>query len=474
MTAVVLTVRNPGYGWNMTGTPVDRAMRMLSRSANKSRLWLALAAAGAFVPGATRRAAVRGVGALAATSLITNAVLKPLTRRNRPLADLTPVVRRLRRPPRTTSFPSGHAASAAAFAAGVGLEAPALGAAVAPLAAAVGYSRIHVGVHHVSDVVAGAALGTAVALGTRRWWPVRPAGPTPVRRQVAAPAITAGEGLVIVINQGAGGDDPVSQIRDRLPAAELVVLEPGRGADVDAALASRARVARAFGVVGGDGSVAAAAAAALRHNVPLAVFPGGTFNHFARDAGIQSFDDTVRALEAGSAVAVDVAAVNGVPFLNTAVIGAYPDMVRRRAELEPKLGQWLAMVVATGQVLRQHQPLRLRVDGETLSAWALFVGNGVYHGSGPAPAWRPRLDDGWLDVQYAVAGVALSRTRAVLSTLLGITGHNGVRRTRVATELRVVSASGPVRLARDGELGDPDRSFHFIKLPGTLVVYRPE
>lgn len=458
----------------MAGTRVDRAMRILSRSANKGTLWLALAAVGVLAPGLTRRAAIRGVGALAATSFITNAILKPTSGRKRPLLELTPVVRQLRRPPRTTSFPSGHAASAAAFATGVGLEAPALGAAVAPLAAAVGYSRIHVGVHHVSDVVAGAALGAAVAMGTQRWWPVRPTGPTRVRGHVAAPAITAGEGLVIVVNQRAGGDDPVPGIQDRLPAAELVELDPGQGADVDAALERRAPLARALGVVGGDGSAAAAAAAALRRGLPLAVFPGGTFNHFARDVGIRSFDDTVRALEAGSAVAVDVAAVNGIPFLNTAVIGAYPDMVRRRAELEPKLGQWLAMAVATGQVLRQHQPLRLRVDGGSVRAWALFVGNCVYHTRGPAPAWRPRLDDGWLDVQYVVADAAWSRTRAVLSTLAGLTGRNGVHRTRVATELQVESRSGRVRLARDGELDDPAGTFHFTKLPGTLVVYRPE
>lgn len=457
----------------MAGTRVDRALRMLSRSANKGRLWFALAAAGALVPGPARRAAVRGAGALAVTSLITNAVLKPATRRKRPLLEMTPVVRRLRRPPRTTSFPSGHAASAAAFATGVGLEAPALGAALAPLAAAVGYSRIHVGVHHVSDVVAGAALGATVALATQLWWPARPAATVPVRRWVEAPALTAGEGLVIVVNQRAGGDDPVPEIQDRLPAAELVVLDPDRDHDLGAALERRAPHARAFGVAGGDGSVAAAAAAAFRRGLPLAVFPGGTFNHFARDAGIRSTDDTIRALETGSAMAVDVAAVNGVPFLNTAIIGAYPDMVRRRAELEPKLGPWLAMVAASGQVIRQHQPLRLRVDGDTVRAWALFVGNGVYHTRGPAPAWRPRLDDGWLNVQYVVADAVLSRTRAILSALAGLTDHNGVHYSRVATKLRVESESGPVQLARDGELGDQARSFHFAKLPGTLTVYRP-
>src|SRR5919107_1651345 len=76
-------------------------------------------------------------------------------------------------PPTSSSFPSGHSASAAAFATAVSMESPVLGLVVSPLAAAVAYSRVHVGVHWTSDVVVGAAVGTGVALATERWWPVR-------------------------------------------------------------------------------------------------------------------------------------------------------------------------------------------------------------------------------------------------------------------------------------------------------------
>jgi membrane-associated phospholipid phosphatase len=96
---------------------------------------------------------------------------KPLFRRQRPDIELTPLVRRLTRQPWITSFPSGHAASAAAFTCGVALELPVAGAVLAPVAAAVGYSRVHVGVHHVSDVLAGAVLGAEVALALRRCGP---------------------------------------------------------------------------------------------------------------------------------------------------------------------------------------------------------------------------------------------------------------------------------------------------------------
>ncbi|NED26421.1 phosphatase PAP2 family protein, partial [Streptomyces anulatus] len=69
--------------------------------------------------------------------------------------DLVPVVRQLKRQPITTSFPSGHAASAAAFATGVALESKGWGAVVAPVAVAVATSRVYTGVHYPSDVLAG-------------------------------------------------------------------------------------------------------------------------------------------------------------------------------------------------------------------------------------------------------------------------------------------------------------------------------
>jgi membrane-associated phospholipid phosphatase len=114
-----------------------------------------------------RRAAVRGLTALGLTSLLVNAGLKPLFRRERPSLRAVPAIRHLRRPPLSTSFPSGHAASAWAFTTGVGLELPAAAGPVGALAGAVSYSRVYSGVHYPVDVLAGAGVGIAVALLAR-------------------------------------------------------------------------------------------------------------------------------------------------------------------------------------------------------------------------------------------------------------------------------------------------------------------
>jgi hypothetical protein len=100
----------------------------------------------------------------------------------------------------------------------------------------------------------------------------------------------------------------------------------------------------------------------------------------------------------------------------------------------------------------------------------LFVGNGRYTPRGPAPAWRPRLDDGLLDVQYLRADVPLSRTRAVLGALLGLGSHVAGHAETQVRWVRVVSRSGPQAVAYDGETAEPATVFEFSKA-GTLTVY---
>jgi membrane-associated phospholipid phosphatase len=117
---------------------LDPVLPRLGRSANHGMLWLAAGAAlGLSRNRSARRAAMRGIGSLALASTAANVVAKQLTGRRRPVITGVPMARRLLHPPITTSFPSGHAASAAAFATAGTLESPWLGAVTIPLAAAV-------------------------------------------------------------------------------------------------------------------------------------------------------------------------------------------------------------------------------------------------------------------------------------------------------------------------------------------------
>ncbi len=70
--------------------------------------------------------------------------------------------------PTSTSFPSGHSASAAAFAVAVGDGPPALRWPLRVAAGVVGFSRVYTGVHYPGDVIAGATTGAVLGRVTAR------------------------------------------------------------------------------------------------------------------------------------------------------------------------------------------------------------------------------------------------------------------------------------------------------------------
>jgi undecaprenyl-diphosphatase len=128
-------------------------------------LWLGCAAILAALGGGPgRRAALLGVVSVGFSSAVSNLVVKPLWARRRPerTASVIPTKRWVRMPT-SQSMPSGHSASAFAFATAVGYALPALSVPLHAAATAVAYSRIHTGVHYPADAIAGSVIGTSVA-----------------------------------------------------------------------------------------------------------------------------------------------------------------------------------------------------------------------------------------------------------------------------------------------------------------------
>ena len=148
-----------------TATPnLDIPLRELSSLANHSKIWFAISAGLALLGGETgRRASLAGVASIGAASLVANVVVKPLARRRRPdrEGEEVPDIREVPMPT-STSFPSGHSASAFAFASAVGAEIPVLGGPLRGLAGAVAYSRVHTGVHYPTDVIVGSIIGASI------------------------------------------------------------------------------------------------------------------------------------------------------------------------------------------------------------------------------------------------------------------------------------------------------------------------
>ena len=149
----------------LRGRPLlDTTAAVLSNLGDYGAIWVALAAVKGRRRGARRVQVARRLALAGFGSSAVNAAAKQLVGRERPdrsdraSGELLSV-----RAPRSASFPSGH--TLAAFCTAVVLaDGPAERTAYLALATAVGASRIHLGDHHASDVVGGAAIG--IVLGT--------------------------------------------------------------------------------------------------------------------------------------------------------------------------------------------------------------------------------------------------------------------------------------------------------------------
>lgn len=280
--------------------------------------------------------------------------------------------------------------------------------------------------------------------------------------------------LRIVVNPSAGrhGDDAVrAELAEQLPQATLV--------DVDDDLIEqleRAADAPVLGIVGGDGSVNAAADVAIERGKVLLVIPGGTLNHFARDAGLDTVSDAVAALGDGSTHRVDVGRLDGRVFLNTASVGSYPELVDRRDRMEDRLatmldrwsgraparllgaasaaGKWVALAIATGVEMRRATPCELTINNNPVRAWLVFIGNCTYDPPGLAPRSREHLDDGMFDVRWVDATRRASRLRVAAAMLTGPGGSSVAVGRIVTNRVALHSWNGPLRLACDGETFD--------------------
>ena len=154
----------------LRGNPVlDRLFYSASTVGDFSAVWHAINLARLATAADGRTRFVRLATALAIESLLVNQVIKRAFRRERPEPPEDGDYHL--RIPLTSSFPSGHASSAAMAARLLGQRSK-LAPAYALIAGVVATSRLHVRIHHASDVIAGAAVGLSLASIYKRAWPL--------------------------------------------------------------------------------------------------------------------------------------------------------------------------------------------------------------------------------------------------------------------------------------------------------------
>jgi diacylglycerol kinase family enzyme len=254
--------------------------------------------------------------------------------------------------------------------------------------------------------------------------------------------------LVINPRSGRGEDaDGLRTAAERL-GVETHLLRPGE----DPADVARKAPEGPLGVAGGDGSLAAVAEVALERDAAFVVVPSGTFNHFARDLGLDR-DDPEAALRAfsGRERRVDVGRVNDRLFLNNVSLGLYARLVHEEDEDVP-----FARLRALAMLVRRPRGLGATVDGEPAHARVLVVSNNAYELNVLSIGKRERVDEGRLHLYLAHGFLP------------------GSWEERSCTELSVEARTGHLRAAIDGEAEMLDTPLRFRIEPRALRVLVPE
>jgi undecaprenyl-diphosphatase len=138
--------------------PATDAVRVYSTLGEHAGIWLVAGCALALVDRPRRRAWFKATASVGAAYTV-NTAIKGVFRRARPAFEDLPA---LMTTPTALSFPSAHASSSFAAARAFSALAPAAAPALYGAAGAMALSRVYLGVHYPTDVVAGAALGSVV------------------------------------------------------------------------------------------------------------------------------------------------------------------------------------------------------------------------------------------------------------------------------------------------------------------------
>ncbi|WP_114588823.1 diacylglycerol/lipid kinase family protein [Microbacterium arborescens] len=312
-----------------------------------------------------------------------------------------------------------------------------------------------------------------------------------------APAADAstfdGRGVLVITNSRAGTSvvrpDPLPEIRRRLSEARIESLGESSMDDIVASAMSAADAPTVLAVLGGDGSVSRAAHLARRHDLTLLVLPGGTFNHFARAAGVDTVEAALDAYDAGSVRSVVVAEAviddgDPVTVLNAVSLGAYPELLAER-EKRTSLGKWWGGAIAAWREIHGAHRITIVRDGRRAVVWSVFAGIGRGDPRRIAMMRRASLDEPMLDVRLhhargtrlrAVTSLAFGRrTLAVMRALRLMPPASDLERAVVSEiELTVRPGEATPVLAHDGELAETPTGDYRLRLraiPDGLRVY---
>jgi len=238
--------------------------------------------------------------------------------------------------------------------------------------------------------------------------------------------------------------------------------------------------ARRILVAGGDGTIATAAAALLGTDTELAILPGGTLNHFARDLGISTVAAEAVELAANPGTRqVDVGVVNGRVFLNTSSVGGYVRFVHTREKLEQHFGYRLSSMISAVRIATtlRRMGVEIEVEGRSRIFRTPLVFIGVGERELEFPVLGGRVKDGRRGLHIMVVK-GRSRLRMLgIGAVAILRGLKAVSRSGhfedVIVDRATITMRGQGWVALDGEIARLGTPLEYELRRGALSVVCP-
>lgn len=287
---------------------------------------------------------------------------------------------------------------------------------------------------------------------------------------------------ILIINPKSGDGRALKNGVDKKAKAmgvEVIVLKSGDDMTAIARDAVRDG-ADVLGISGGDGSIGAVAVVALEHDVPLAVLPGGTRCHFARDLGMDP-EHILDALASFQGVErrIDVGSINGRIFLNNASLGLYADIIDFPGYRENKLRASRTVLTELLEGKRKLYELTFTSPDGTKyqQAAQILLGVNRYQMANIIElGYRERMDEGVLQVTVVTEITDRMVRQSLRSASFGhMSKMVGGRYADqwVAQDFTVSSQAKELVIGVDGEREKYKTPVHMAIKPGRLRVVVP-
>ncbi len=231
---------------------------------------------------------------------------------------------------------------------------------------------------------------------------------------------------------------------------------------------------------GGDGTVSAVAAEAIKAGKTLGILPLGTLNNFSKDLQIpQDLEEAVRVIAENYTKQIDVGEVNGRIFVNNSSIGLYPGIVRRR-EKQQRLGygKWRAALWAALKMLRRSPFFAVRMETEEdkriVKTPFVFVGNNEYEMDFFNIGRRAKLDDGKLSVYFLHRSGRKGLFLLIVRTIFGRLRQTADFEEINTGEITIETKKKRLLVAFDGEVKKLETPLVYKIHPKVLRVIVPK